>query len=165
VIECDYIRDLGWWLDLLDSLINAWLHFTFHYCTNTLVSTVTFSLPLLGSGFQRRTFSFLWIPELSPGLSYQLLTVIAHNDWTSAVLWLVLHITSRHGPRSKHCCPHLPHCCVRVCWGDHVIATEPLPSNGPCLQSHSVTTAVSAGFAILPWADMPQYCNCLTPGL
>jgi hypothetical protein len=33
--------------------------------THTLVSTVTSSLPLLGSGFQRRTFPFFWAPELS----------------------------------------------------------------------------------------------------
>jgi hypothetical protein len=34
--------------------------------THTLVPTVASSLLLLGSGFQRRTFSFLWFPELSP---------------------------------------------------------------------------------------------------
>jgi hypothetical protein len=34
--------------------------------THTLVFTVTSSLPLLGSGFQRRTFAFLWVPELAP---------------------------------------------------------------------------------------------------
>jgi hypothetical protein len=32
----------------------------------TLVSTITSSWPLLGSGFQCRTFSFFWVPELSP---------------------------------------------------------------------------------------------------
>jgi hypothetical protein len=31
------------------------------------------SRSVLGSGFQRRTFHFLWVPELSPCLSYQLL--------------------------------------------------------------------------------------------
>jgi hypothetical protein len=35
----------------------------------TLQFTVTSSLPLLGSGFQRRTFSFRWVPELSPASS------------------------------------------------------------------------------------------------
>jgi hypothetical protein len=39
-------------------------------------------------------------------------------------------------------------CCIRVCWGDHVIATEPLPCNGRCFQSHSPATAVSTGFTI-----------------
>jgi hypothetical protein len=34
--------------------------------THKLMSTVTSSLSLLGSGFQRRTFPFLWVPELSP---------------------------------------------------------------------------------------------------
>jgi hypothetical protein len=33
---------------------------------------------LLGSGFQRRTFLFFWVPD--PGLSYQLLTVTTPND-------------------------------------------------------------------------------------
>jgi hypothetical protein len=36
--------------------------------------------PLLGSGFQQRTFPFLWVPELPPCLSYQLLRATAHND-------------------------------------------------------------------------------------
>jgi hypothetical protein len=34
--------------------------------THKLVSTVTSTLPLLGIGFQRRTFPFLWVPELFP---------------------------------------------------------------------------------------------------
>jgi hypothetical protein len=47
----------------------------------TLQFTVTHtsSLPLLGSGFQRRTFTILWFPELSPYLSYQLLTAKPQN--------------------------------------------------------------------------------------
>jgi hypothetical protein len=45
---------------------SAWLHFTFHYHTRTLMSIVTSSLPLLGNGFQRWTFPFLWVPEWSP---------------------------------------------------------------------------------------------------
>jgi hypothetical protein len=48
--------------------------------TQTLVSTVTSSLPLLGNVFQRRTFPFIWVPELTPWLSYyELLTATAHN--------------------------------------------------------------------------------------
>jgi hypothetical protein len=39
---------------------SAWLHFTFQCCT------LASSLSLLGSGFQRRKFPFLWLPELSP---------------------------------------------------------------------------------------------------
>jgi hypothetical protein len=34
--------------------------------TPKLVSTVKSSLPLLGSGLQRRTFPFLFVPKLSP---------------------------------------------------------------------------------------------------
>jgi hypothetical protein len=54
----------------------------------TKSSQSALSSPVLsGSGFQRRTFPFLWVPELSPCLSYQRLTAKAHNDWT-AVLYL-----------------------------------------------------------------------------
>jgi hypothetical protein len=68
---------------------SPWLHFTIHCHTHTRTrSIVTSSVPLLGSSFQRRTFPFLWVPELSPCLSYQLLTVTAHNDWTTAVISL-----------------------------------------------------------------------------
>jgi hypothetical protein len=45
---------------------NCTLQFT---VTNTLMSRVTSSLSLLGSGIQWRTFPFLWIPELSPILA------------------------------------------------------------------------------------------------
>jgi hypothetical protein len=38
------------------------------------------------------------------------------------------------------CCSF--HCCVRVYWDPHVIATQSLPSNGCCLQSHYLATAV-----------------------
>jgi hypothetical protein len=34
--------------------------------------------------------AFLWVPELSPCLSYQILRATAHNDWTLAVIWLQL---------------------------------------------------------------------------
>jgi hypothetical protein len=34
--------------------------------TRILVSTVTSSLPLLGSGFQLRAMTFLWVPKRSP---------------------------------------------------------------------------------------------------
>lgn len=33
-------------------------------------------------------------------------------------------------------------CCIRVCWGDHVTATEPLRSNDRCLQRYYLATAV-----------------------
>jgi hypothetical protein len=31
--------------------------------------------------------------------------------------------------------------CVRVCWGSHVIAIQPLPVNGSCFQSHYLATS------------------------
>jgi hypothetical protein len=37
------------------------------------------------NGLQRRIFPLLWVPELSPCLSYQLLTATARNDWTAVL--------------------------------------------------------------------------------
>jgi hypothetical protein len=66
-MECDYRRALVWWPDLLHPLIqrvttdySSLLH------TNRLVSTVTSSIPLPGSGFQRRTSPLFSVPELCP---------------------------------------------------------------------------------------------------
>jgi hypothetical protein len=56
-----------------------------------LVSTVTSSLLMLGSGFQRRLIPFLWVLQTVPGHSYQLLTATAH-EWTPAILWLQLKV-------------------------------------------------------------------------
>jgi hypothetical protein len=57
------------------------------------VCTPTSSLPLLGSGFQQRTFPFLWASELSPCLSYQLLTATEHQRSHSPTnqFWLTPH--------------------------------------------------------------------------
>jgi hypothetical protein len=44
---------------------SAWLHFTFHCYTHTIVSSAMSSLPLLGRGFQWRKFPSLWASELS----------------------------------------------------------------------------------------------------
>jgi hypothetical protein len=45
-----------------------------------LFSLLCLHQSLSGNGFQRRTFPLLWVPELSPCLSYQLLTATAHKD-------------------------------------------------------------------------------------
>jgi hypothetical protein len=69
------------------------------------VSTITAFMSLLGRGFQQRTFSLFWVPELCPWLSYQLLTATAPKYWTAAVLsqtpsptnsfhWTDLHCTN-----------------------------------------------------------------------
>jgi hypothetical protein len=54
----------GFWIDDRISWTlwhSAWLHFIVHYYTYKVVSTVTSSPPLLGSGFERRTFP---VPQL-----------------------------------------------------------------------------------------------------
>jgi hypothetical protein len=61
----DNRRVLDWWLDLLHTLIQCLTTF-YSSLLRTLVSTVKFSLSLLGSGFQRWTFPLLSVPELSP---------------------------------------------------------------------------------------------------
>jgi hypothetical protein len=99
----DYRRGLDWWLDLLHTLIqlttlySSLSHTHTHTHTHTLVSTVTSSQPLFGIGYRRRTFPLLWVPELFLCLNYQRLTATAHNDWTTAALWLLTNqLTSLH---------------------------------------------------------------------
>jgi hypothetical protein len=76
-IFSDYGRVIGF-IELLDTARDYTLEIIITY---TLLTTDTSPLPLFGNGFQRRTFHFLWVPELSLCLSYQLLTATAHNDW------------------------------------------------------------------------------------
>jgi hypothetical protein len=54
----------GFWMD--DPIYWTLILCSLLYYTHILVSTVTSSLTLLGSGIQRRTFSFPWVPELYP---------------------------------------------------------------------------------------------------
>jgi hypothetical protein len=76
----DYRQDLDWKLDLLYT-------YTTHYYTSQitiahrLVLSVCYSLykAFIGSGFQRRTFPLLWVPEPSLCLNFQLLTAAAHD--------------------------------------------------------------------------------------
>jgi hypothetical protein len=49
-----------------------------------------------------------------------------------------------------------------VAWLRLPTATEPLPNNGRCFQSHTLATSVSAGFTIPPSANVPQYCSSET---
>jgi hypothetical protein len=60
---------------------------------HTLVSTFTSSLLLLGSGFQQRTFLFLWIPELSPAsvtsFSQQQLTMTKPQQLSNTLQFLI----------------------------------------------------------------------------
>jgi hypothetical protein len=51
-------------------------------------------------------------------------------------------LTSWHGPSRKHRFSVECYCYVRVCLGAYVIDTQPLPTNGRCLQSHYLVTAV-----------------------
>jgi hypothetical protein len=59
------IEGFGLMIGISGLFDTARLHFTVHYYTYKLVTTLTSSLPLLGNAFQRRTFPFLWVPKLS----------------------------------------------------------------------------------------------------
>jgi hypothetical protein len=78
VYDCDYRWVLDWCLDLLESLIQcmAILHSSL---LHTHVFTSCCSVVASSSGCSC--------------LNYQLFTAMAHNDWTSAVLWLANSIT------------------------------------------------------------------------
>jgi hypothetical protein len=59
---------------------NANSHSQIHYSTYFSLLSLLCLHQFSGNGFQRRTFPFLWVPELSPCLSYQFLTATAHKD-------------------------------------------------------------------------------------
>jgi hypothetical protein len=56
-------------------------HSAIHYSTNIIIVSLLCFHQSSGNEFQRRMFPFLWVPELSPYLSYQLLTVTDHSSF------------------------------------------------------------------------------------
>jgi hypothetical protein len=56
-------------------------HSAVHYSTHlSLLTLLCLHQSLSGNGFQWRTFPLLWVPEISPCLSYHLLTATDHKD-------------------------------------------------------------------------------------
>jgi hypothetical protein len=83
-----------------------------------------------GNGYQRRTFPFLWDPELSPASATA--TLVWLTNQLSKLLYdyrIVLLITCRHVPSRKHRFPLLLHPIAVV---DICLFAKPLLSNG-CL--------------------------------
>jgi hypothetical protein len=60
-----WINDRSYWTFRYNAYLHYIVHYYTHTHTHTPVSTATSSLPLLGSGFLRRTFPFLCVSELS----------------------------------------------------------------------------------------------------
>jgi hypothetical protein len=144
VYEYDYRQVLGWFSDLLvsDTARDYILQFSLtlslslslthtrtraHTHTHTKCPQSRLHRPLQGSGFQRRTFPFLWVPELSPAsatsFSQQQLTRTEpqqFSDWLTQSLTNQLLFTSLNSTDSDHT--------------KHPLAVYgPLPSNGRCL--------------------------------
>jgi hypothetical protein len=57
-----------------------------HYSTHLSFLSLLCLHQFSGNSFQQQMFHLLWVPQLSPCLSYQLLTATAHLEWTAAVL-------------------------------------------------------------------------------
>jgi hypothetical protein len=78
---------IGWTL-----WYSAWLHFTFRYYTHTSVHSHLFTsrcfVPASNGGRSPSSVSRTVL-----GLSYQLLTATAHNDWTAVVPYLTHSLT------------------------------------------------------------------------
>jgi hypothetical protein len=156
VMECDYSRGFDWWPDLLHTLIQR-ITTLYISLLHTLMSTVTYTLPLLGRGFQRRTFSFLWIPELSPAsatsFSQQQLTTtqlqrssnsLTHSptNWTISLHWLQLLTTPAYNVSAWTARKH------RSC-----VAEQLLSWKHACLRNHYLVTAVAF---MLIWRSLPS---------
>jgi hypothetical protein len=51
-----------------------------HALQFTIAHAKSFQSTVSGNGFQWQMFPLLWVPELPPCLSYQLLAAMAHKD-------------------------------------------------------------------------------------
>jgi hypothetical protein len=110
------------------------LHFAVH--CHALVSTFISSLPLLGSGLQRRIFTFFWDLELSPCLSYSssVLTPLHSTDSRIISAWpaqktlflsCCAFVAFVYVSLARYCCINmLPcNCCFCVRWSSRYLAT------------------------------------------
>jgi hypothetical protein len=81
------LAGFGLMIGFIELLNNSWLHFTYHYYTQTSVLSLSQASP--AAAWWRLPTVDVTLPlgfQTVPGLSYQLLTTTAHNNWTSAVL-------------------------------------------------------------------------------
>jgi hypothetical protein len=126
------------------------------------VSTVTSSLPLLGSAFQRRTFPLPLGSRNVLGLCYHLPIETAHNYWTAAVLWVTDPPTNS---KSKSLYDW------RFTANQFVLARSSLRFTirdfflrlNPCGQSPHVTSSPTKGWVYLLWICLSFFkCSYLT---
>jgi hypothetical protein len=92
-----------------------------------------------GNGFQRRTFPFLWVPQLSPCLSFSISRLTYSR--------LILLITPLHGLHRRHPYPLLLYPIVAM---ETCLLAEPLLSNGCCTTPYVAVVAQQRVY-------MPQY--------
>jgi hypothetical protein len=97
----------------------------------SLLSLLCLHQSLPGDGFQKCRL-------LPCSRSYRLATVPQLTDCSKCPAY---NISARTAQKTPFLCCCI-HCCFRVVWDAHVIATQPLPSNDLCLQSHYLATVV-----------------------
>jgi hypothetical protein len=148
-------------------LVN-WIYWTLIDCNYSAVASshtlqlTTGCTKLSQSAVSSPVVAWWWIPTISLCFHAHVLAGDCHT--TNSLLQLS---SMDHTEKTLllSCCIH---CYVCVCWDAHVITTQPLPSNGRCLQSHCLAMAVVYLFIwwLLPssgsaWHNIKVYCITL----
>jgi hypothetical protein len=97
-ILCSVTTDGFWIYDRISWKLDTVRDYTLQVTSiHILVTTFISSLPLLGSGFQQRTFPFLRFPELSPACysPIQIPSTLNLSDITSKFRIVAMSITAR----------------------------------------------------------------------
>jgi hypothetical protein len=106
-------------------------------------------------------FPFLWVPELSPWIRYQLLRATAHKDWTTAVLSLT-HQPTRSAPLHSTAL-HCSNWTVRVSQS-YFMTSSLLPISSPWYQAPWGSQPEFFFFATEPYSHSPHESSSLIRG-
>lgn len=126
VIECDYRRVLDWRPDLLDTLLQG---------VTTIWRSLLHTQQCPHSSLHHRCLVADSKGRCSPSPGFP--TGPRPQLPDSNINRSQLITISGHGERRKYRFSGLHCCCVRVCWGDHLIATGPFSSNGCLYRLHN----------------------------